>query len=118
MTKLPIIDNCDNCGACCRHMRTPPHIVYGNPDGSWGNYGGSASADYHWLTTAPAEAQKARLDRIKASYQDIPDESPCAWLDLKTMRCKWHEHRPSVCRDFEVGGEACVATRKAYGIHD
>jgi len=25
--------------------------------------------------------------------------------------CRWYKHRSSACRDFEVGGEACLAWR-------
>jgi Fe-S-cluster containining protein len=115
---LPTITNCDNCGACCMHMRTPPHIVAMDDDGNWSNYGGQATKDFFRLVTAPPEAQQAIRDRLRTSYDDIPDESPCAWLDLETKQCRWHEHRPNVCRDFDIGGESCVATREAYEIAD
>ncbi len=116
MTTLPIIADCNNCGACCMHMRTPPHIVGLNSDGSWHNYGGSSQDDFLRLMVAPAEARQAIVDRLNASYDDVPDESPCAWLDLETKKCRWHDHRPDVCRDFDVGGESCLATRSACGI--
>src|SRR5206468_9386250 len=30
---------------------------------------------------------------------------PCLWLDPVTRRCRYYEHQPDVCRDFEVGSE-------------
>tara|TARA_R110002051_G_scaffold317239_1_gene398209 strand:+ start:297 stop:551 length:255 start_codon:yes stop_codon:yes gene_type:complete len=39
----------------------------------------------------------------------------CAWVD-SDMRCSKYEHRPKLCRDFEVGGRGCRASRLRYGF--
>jgi len=35
----------------------------------------------------------------------------CAALDRKTMRCRIYERRPTVCRDYQMGGTDCLAER-------
>ena len=37
----------------------------------------------------------------------------CAALDRDSMRCRIYERRPTVCRDFEMGGSECIAERSA-----
>jgi len=37
--------------------------------------------------------------------------SPCQHLS-KTGRCKIYDNRPQVCREFEVGGKACLKAQK------
>lgn len=44
------------------------------------------------------------------------DYTPCLWLDPFTRKCKHHEHRPQVCRDFEVGNVHCITLRKDVGL--
>jgi Fe-S-cluster containining protein len=29
-------------------------------------------------------------------------------------RCRHYEWRPQVCRDYELGGDACLARRREY----
>jgi Fe-S-cluster containining protein len=116
---------CSSCiGACCRSMGTPPGFACFYPDRpedaaacralSWGD-----DAKYH--DTAPPEAREV-LAAYYAAVQSgrIADRteagSPCLWLDQETSRCRWHEHRPEVCRDFEVGGRGCMRWREVYGI--
>lgn len=90
-----MIDNCDNCGACCLHMSTPPFV------------------DTEDLARVPKEALAAVyrwLDERDAIGQS--DDAPCIWFDFDTRKCKHHDWRPNVCRDFDVGGEDCEAARK------
>jgi Fe-S-cluster containining protein len=44
------------------------------------------------------------------------EDSACIWFDENSMRCRHHEHRPSVCRDFEVGSEDCVGWRERFDL--
>ena len=64
-------------------------------------------------TTLPSELKEQLLDYI-ANYQSPEDgelDGPCIWLDLDSRRCKHHEHRPKVCRDFAVGSQGCLDWR-------
>ena len=37
----------------------------------------------------------------------------CAAVDRNSMRCTSYTIRPQICRDFEMGGEDCLAARAA-----
>ncbi|TWU57829.1 YkgJ family cysteine cluster protein [Rubripirellula reticaptiva] len=104
--KLPTIEDCGDCGVCCMHMGYPPYLR--------GENGGPV--EEYW-TTMPADLKREWLAYVE-SY-DVPDDEldgPCVWLDLDTKRCKHHESRPSVCRDFRVGSQGCRDWRTAYGL--
>jgi Fe-S-cluster containining protein len=87
MTPLPLI-SCDNCGACCEQMGLPPFTTV------------------EYSTLPPSIA--ATMDTI------VPEGSPCIWLE--NGRCKHYDHRPAVCREFEVGGIHCLVWRERHGM--
>ena len=69
----------------------------------------------HWITL-PSEL-KEQLQRYIANYKTQSEgelDGPCIWFDTDTRRCKHHEHRPQVCRDFEVGSQDCLDWRAHY----
>jgi Fe-S-cluster containining protein len=132
LATLPVT-NCDNCGACCRHMGTPPgyaafHQVGGAPIPEWA----LNSDDYVYWQGVPEEAKKELaeyyravqageiLDRTRMFGKMEPHKDiPCLWYDETTKHCKHYEHRPECCRDpdvMEPGSPACLATRKAFRI--
>lgn len=37
----------------------------------------------------------------------------CAALNRDTLRCTIYERRPTICRDYQVGGSDCIAERAA-----
>jgi Fe-S-cluster containining protein len=39
------------------------------------------------------------------------DDGLCAALDRQTMLCTIYERRPTICRDFEMGGYDCITER-------
>ena len=110
--ELPIL-TCDGCGACCTFVRTPPHLVFwqdGQPipiDGE-----PTADFDYQALMAAPEEAR--RLFREKR-LSNAPAVDPCAWLDLETRKCRFHEFRAEICHSFEVSSGACHYLRSKTG---
>lgn len=117
VNELPIVQSvsCNGCGACCMQMRSPPSVVFwenGQPVLVASNGIESDPDDYAWLMAAPEEARRIDLEGIDS---DRPEECPCSWLDLATMRCRFYEFRPGICRDFEVGSPECLAHREARG---
>ena len=100
--ELDIIDptiTCDDlngkpCGACCQHMGYPPTSAITDPE--------------DWMALPEALRIEIR-DAMHALRGD--QELPCIWLDERTKQCKHYEHRPSICRDFPVGGESCARQR-------
>ena len=63
-----------------------------------------------------AEWEAYVADYRQPSYGDDPStfDGPCFWLDMETRRCKHHEHRPRICRDFETGSPQCLEWRTYY----
>ncbi len=39
----------------------------------------------------------------------------CAALDRNTLLCGIYDHRPAICRDYQVGGSDCVTERLSLG---
>ena len=95
MTELQILNevNCEGCGKCCMHVGHPM-FVHDEPS----------------YISLPANLRKAHDEYMESLDGDDLGE-PCYWLDLDSLRCRNYEHRPRVCREFEVGGEGCLETR-------
>ena len=74
-------------------------------------------AEKYWINL-PTHL-RTELTEYRRRYQE-PDagelDGPCFWYDQETGRCKNHEFRPNVCRDFEVGCTDCLGWRKTYQI--
>ena len=115
---LPIIQpetTCDGCGACCMTMCSPPMYVgyVVNPD--WHS---DDDEDSIHVRTMPAElvtelrdyAVTKKFNRMRG----ISLETPCLWLDPTTKKCRHYEWRPSICREFEMGSDACHEWRKEF----
>lgn len=95
--------SCEHCGACCRDMRVPLFEI-GERNELPVN-----EAAHNELATFREHVN----DTLLASDKDY---WPCCWLNLATMQCRHYESRPAVCREFEVGGEACLRHRKNWRI--
>ena len=90
---LPVL-SCDGCGKCCQHMVSPPFTRPGE------------------LAKLP-QALRTELKDFYANVRDsLPEEWPCLWLDQETKRCRHYDLRPPICREFEMGGEACLLYRE------
>jgi Fe-S-cluster containining protein len=80
------------------------------------------------VTCATCDARCCRLEVMLMGDDDVPvglteedawggtvmtrlEDGRCAALDRQTMLCTIYERRPTVCRDFEMGGYDCVAER-------
>jgi uncharacterized protein len=116
---LPVIDSCEGCGACCTYVGSPPgYALFCPPPGrrllDW-----TKGTPDHALWLAMPRRLRAELRAYYArclAEGDGRDGEPCVWFDEDTRRCKHHEHRPSVCREFEVGGEDCRRVRDELGV--
>lgn len=51
-------------------------------------------------------------------YKPSKTDHVCIWFDKQTKGCKYYEHRPSICRDFEVGSPECHSWRRYYGLEN
>jgi Fe-S-cluster containining protein len=109
---LPPDDPCRGCGACCRHLGWPPFLLYGEL------YGPEMSEEAweHLEQEHPQLAQEIQLARERCRFKREGEMGPCSWYDPETRRCKHHELRPQICRDFEPGSEDCLRFRAEHGI--
>ena len=96
--RLPVIPDCEGCGVCCMHMGYPAFM-----------HPADQSFDAVYWTAMPEALKRELVEFIeryeKPEGQDL--DGPCVWFDMETRRCKHHEYRPRVCRDFEVGSKGC-----------
>lgn len=121
--ELPVVTaaDCVGCGACCRHMGSPPmYALFHPPPGQRIAESWQQDEDYITWSQMPAEL-RSELDayyqaRRARSSADPDYETPCFWYDHERHCCKHYEHRPSICREFEPGCEACHIHRSTHGI--
>lgn len=104
---LPVIENCDGCGACCTEQAAlPVHLV--------GTY-------FRLEPVAPLPPQLAvsLLQTVERFENEgwPNDGTPCIWYDEESRRCKHYDYRPTLCRDEVVpGDESCMNWRRHGGI--
>jgi Fe-S-cluster containining protein len=111
---LPLINraiSCNDCAACCQHIGHPPFeldLRSGKPKLIPGK--SESQADFWRFENAPRSARSAYLKT------EGHDGFPCIWLDKVTRRCRHYDCRPAMCREFERGGDDCLAIREWIGI--
>ena len=138
MTKLPVVvdetpQDCSGCGVCCFHMGYPAFNLPVKPlsneeiesDEHLRRIAQDARTRKQLLAGSPGEKYwqtlpddlRNELESFVQTYEPPPDgelDPPCYWLDRETRLCKHHEHRPRVCRNFEIGGPGCLDWRTFY----
>lgn len=107
---LPVTVNCTGCGQCCSRMGFPPFWAMYEED----DY--LDQSDPRWLELRATHPELAAAARQGALDGRGDEELPCIWLDPETKSCMNYEHRPDVCRDFEMGGDSCLEQRDEAGI--
>lgn len=118
-TPLPILD-CNDCGACCTHIGTPPGFAMFF--GAWPQREIEQSPDWEIFRSMPAKL-KTELRRYyhgvfvsKMIVDRTSIETPCLWYNEATRKCRNYEHRPTTCREFRVGCEGCMTHRARMGV--
>jgi Fe-S-cluster containining protein len=104
---LEVVTSCEGCGgACCQSMGFMPLGAY------------VTEHAYDDASKLPAWLLKELRDKLTQIRAEPPvkGESQCMWLDQGTGKCKNYAYRPSICRDFEVGGTGCIARRAEAGL--
>ena len=109
---LTVIDNCNNCCACCLEQESPPGYLAIAMGIGWPKMGDVAR--YQRLPEELKVEIVAYGNRLKAMKPGEKKDNACIWLDKKTRRCKHHKWRPSICREFETGCDACRNWRRTY----
>ena len=93
--------SCAGCGVCCMHMATPPF---------------DTAEEAELPDSVKADLAAVRESRRWQYLVNGTDYVPCGWFDMVSRQCRHYEHRPSVCREFEVGGTYCVNLRIDAGF--
>lgn len=108
-TVLPIA-SCDNCGVCCLGQGFPPgyDVVLINPK-LW-----PIEEDVERVAALPAQLRHQLIDHLAGEFSASTE--PCIWFDVETKLCRHHEHRPSICREFELGSTACLGWRAKFDV--
>jgi Fe-S-cluster containining protein len=91
-----VVTSCEGCGVCCTEVPVPPFLD-----------------DIDFI---PAELQREVIEAQKVEAELTAQRRPCIWHDPKTMKCIHHDHRPNICREFEIGGELCLEIRERFRI--
>lgn len=128
---LPIATDCNGCGVCCFHMGYPAFILPRDPIQSEEEFRDPAvrellkqgwtreeltngvRGEEHWHKL-PEDLRNEWLEFVEIYQRDGELDGPCFWLDTTTRQCKHHNHRPNVCRDFEIGSKLCREWRDHY----
>jgi Fe-S-cluster containining protein len=108
-TSLPVIESCDDCGACCRFVSMPPfyRVFDGDGEEAWERL----KRERPDLLAAFLAELKARRAVGGPFYG-----TPCLWYDAETGRCRHYDLRPSDCREFAVGSDDCRDARRRAGV--
>ena len=96
--------SCDGCGLCCERIGAPVLLYQSRPD----------IVGPHPLR--PPGLPDELIAEIDAHFLGLTrgqePQAQCLWFDPAARRCKHYEWRPQVCRDYELGGRACLAERR------
>ena len=93
MVHLPLL-SCDGCGFCCHLQNRPPFLP-------------------SELDRLPPALAHSISDQVLGPDDFSP--GPCIWLTPEG-RCRHYDHRPSVCREFELNSQDCLEIRRAHGL--
>ncbi len=106
-TTLPVFHDqsplsCEGCGCCCEGIGSPV-LVY-------------ATGFRGRIPERPNGLPAPLIEEIDFHFSGLhrgqePQER-CLWFDVTTRGCKHYEFRPSICREYELGGTACLLTRE------
>ena len=116
LPQLPLLDSCENCGACCSLQGAPPDYVALRLNPHFAN-DPSFAEDADRLAQLSGEAEEL-LDRYlrQSAAAEIPTDGPCVWLGPASLQCRFYEWRPSTCRVFELNSPGCHIYRKLCGV--
>lgn len=99
--------NCDACGLCCEGNGSPVTLYVSRTE--W-------QSQQHPYRPAglPEELIREIDEHFGGLFRGQEPPERCLWFDAQARRCRHYEWRPQVCRDYELGGVACLASRSAH----
>jgi Fe-S-cluster containining protein len=97
---------CESCGLCCEKIGSPV-LIYATRAGL---------PEPHPFR--PTDIPQRLVDEIDAHFSGLfrgqEPQRACLWFDSAARRCGHYEWRPQVCRDYELGGPACLIERRPF----
>src|SRR5579872_2072415 len=98
-------ENCEACGLCCEGNGSPVTIYASRSE--W--------RDCHPFRPRglPQELVHEIDEHLGGLFRGQESQQRCLWFDADARRCRHYEWRPQVCRDYELGGIACLTLRSA-----
>ena len=97
-------DSCDGCGLCCEGIGSPVLLYASRP----------GIGEPHPFR--PTDLPRELIEEIDFHFSGLTrGQEPlarCFWFDPESRRCRHYEHRPQLCRDYELGGPACLGRRR------
>ncbi|MGD9856034.1 MAG: YkgJ family cysteine cluster protein [Planctomycetaceae bacterium] len=98
--------SCDGCGLCCEGIGSPV-LLYQSLPGCDGPH-----------PHRPPGLPQSLIDEIDEHFLGLPrGQEPqvcCLWYDPAAKRCRHYDWRPAICRDYELGGDACLRRRGPF----
>jgi Fe-S-cluster containining protein len=81
-----------------------------------GVFDGQDTADARRVARLPkrlVQEMQKYLRRLVSNQKPYhPTYPACLWYDVQTKRCKHWELRPTICRNFTIGGTHCLNYRR------
>ena len=102
-------ESCDGCGLCCEGIGSPVLVYVSRP-----NVSGPHPFRPRDL---PEELIRDIDERFAGLTRGQEPQERCVWFDAAGRRCKHYQWRPQLCRDYELGGSACLSLRRRYLEH-
>lgn len=99
-------ESCEGCGLCCEGIGSPV-LLYQSFLGTEGEH-----------PYRPADLPQNLIDEIDSQlgglFRGQEPQQACLWFDAEKRICGHYEWRPQICRDYELGGTACLLRRADY----
>lgn len=99
-------ETCDGCGLCCEGIGSPVVLYTTRP--------GFETKHPFRPVGLPQELILQIDEHFMGLFRGQEPQERCLWFDAVARRCRHYEWRPQVCRDYELGGSACVALRREH----
>ncbi|MCG6154546.1 YkgJ family cysteine cluster protein [Rubinisphaera margarita] len=97
-------ETCDSCGLCCEGIGSPV-LIYQTHRNHIGPH-----------PFRPEGLPQPLINEIDETfgglYRGQEPQERCLWFDPERRRCRHYEWRPQICRDYELGGTACLIRRE------
>ena len=97
---------CDLCGLCCEGIGSPVAVYATRP-------GLELRHPFR-----PEGLPQVLIDEVDEHFLGLfrgqEPQDRCLWFDAAARRCRHYEWRPQVCRDYELGGPACLELRRSH----